>query len=765
MTCAWLFDLYARGAQMVLWFVAGDGTRLRLVDDHAPEVFLSGSESDVAACVRAMVRARDAQPLGWTERRDFWTGRPRRVFAARVLQCETWRLALQRHSDRHPGVSWHNADLMPEQTYCYARDVFPLMHCRIEHDGERLLSIASDDDRWATDFASPPLVAVELSGEVQQHGRRRTLRSVSLEHDGRAWTWDEADGMLEGLQGAVDRIDPDAIVTDGGDGSLLPLLFDLARRRRFPLVLDRDRDPRPGKGMESRAGRSYFTYGKIVYQAPERSLRGRWHLDRANSFALSHDGMEGLFEIARLSRIPVQRIARRSIGTSISSIQLDMAWREGFLIPWKKTHPEAWKSASQLLKTDRGGFVFAPTTGVHENVVELDFVSMYPSIMSRFNVSPETVNCPCCRNARVPEIDYTLCEKRDGLVSRSLGPIVAKRVRYKALRRAAKAAGDAEAYARFDSRQDALKWMLVCCFGYLGYRNARFGRIEAHESVSAFSREMLLQARDLCEANGWRMLHANVDSVWIVKPGFREEEPAELCAKIEEATRLPIALEGIYRWIAFLPSRQVADRPVPTRYFGAFRDGSLKFRGIECRRHDTPPFVRDAQLSLLAQLAHAADTAAYRAMAPQILAQIGEMEERLWRHDVPLDELEIRQSLSQEPEEYGGHGPQSLAAQQAHAAGLDLHAGESLAYILTAPRTEADRSRRVRVAQLRDAETTADPESYVRQLRRAMNTLLWPAGVHLDEDRIDPPWKPRQARKRKAAPAPHEQLNLFEVLG
>lgn len=757
MTGAWLFDLYARGSEMTLWFVTEAGTRLRLTDVYTPDAYLCGAGRDVARCLDAMERAGDARAVGWTERRDFWTGELRRVFAVRVLRCETWRFALQRHAERFPDIAWYNADLPPEQTYCYERDLFPLMRCRLAHDGERLLSITPQDERWSTEYEAPPLRMIELTGEGTLRGKHPSLRSLTLTEGERSRTWDERDGMLEGLQRTLDELDPDVILTDHGDSFLLPLLFTLAGRANFPLRLDREQPPQPRR--ISLDGQSYFSYGRILYQAPEYSLYGRWHLDRRNSFTIGHEGMEGLFEVARLSRIPVQRLARRSIGTGITSIQLDLAWREGFLIPWKKTQPEAWKTARQLLKTDRGGLVYAPEVGFHENVVELDFISMYPSIMSRFNVSPETVNCCCCRNSHVPEIGYTLCEKRDGLVARALAPIIGKRIRYKALRKAAKATGDREAYTRFDSRQGALKWMLVCCFGYLGYRNARFGRIEAHESVSAFSREMLLRAREVCEAHGWRMLHANVDCVWIVKPGFRDEEIEELCERIGGDTGLSIALEGIYRWIGFLPSRQVADRPVPTRYFGAFRDGTLKYRGIECRRHDLPGFVKSAQLTLLTELARATDAAAYRAMMPEILQRMDELEGRLWRHEVPLTDLLIHQSLSQEPGEYTGSGAQSLAARQAHESGLGFHAGETLSYLLTASRRDLDKSRRVRLASLLDAETAADPEAYIRLLRRAMNTLLWPAGIQLDEERITPPW---EAKARHVSP-PARQLELFEA--
>ena len=55
--------------------------------------------------------------------------------------------------------------------------------------------------------------------------------------------------------------------------------------------------------------------------------------------------------------------------------------------------------------------------------------------------------------------------------------------------------------------------------------------------------------------------------------------------------------------------------PVPNRYFGVFEDGAVKARGIELRRHDTPPFVAGAQAVVLAYLARraaGADTAVWR---------------------------------------------------------------------------------------------------------------------------------------------------------
>ena len=139
------------------------------------------------------------------------------------------------------------------------------------------------------------------------------------------------------------------------------------------------------------------------------------HLDRHNSFALAETGLAGLIEQARVAKVDLQHMARTTTGTGITSMQLETACRDGLLIPYRKQEPEAFKSALELLHTDQGGLVFAPIIGYHEQVGELDFSSMYPSIMTRFNISPETVNCLCCRHeptARVPEIDHHTCRHR-----------------------------------------------------------------------------------------------------------------------------------------------------------------------------------------------------------------------------------------------------------------------------------------------------------------------------------------------------------------
>ena len=58
--------------------------------------------------------------------------------------------------------------------------------------------------------------------------------------------------------------------------------------------------------------------------------------------------------------------------------------------------------------------------------------------------------------------------------------------------------------------------MLVTCFGYTGYRNAKFGQIQIQEKITDTSRELLMQIKELAEKTGFEVLHGIVDCLWVI---------------------------------------------------------------------------------------------------------------------------------------------------------------------------------------------------------------------------------------------------------
>ena len=152
---------------------------------------------------------------------------------------------------------------------------------------------------------------------------------------------------------------------------------------------------------------------------------------------------------------------------------------------------------------------------------------------------------------------------------------------------------------------------------------------------------------------------------------------------ITERTGLPISMEGVYRWVIFLPSRVNARVPVANRYFGVFQDGSIKVRGIEARRHDTAPFIAETQLGLLEILARAEDADGLAAVLPQAQAYARRQVQALMAGRVPAEQLLVSQKLSRELGAYSSPSPAARAVWQMQAAGKLVRPGQRVRFLYT----------------------------------------------------------------------------------
>ncbi len=687
-----------------------------------------------------------------TERMDLWEQRARPVLEIKVAhpnEFASWTRWVRQFDF---SLRLYNSDLMLASLYCWQRGVFPLARVEVEADergprprarmprhrmGHRLRAAAARNPARAPGrpegHRSPPRLSFQQRAALE------------IEVDGRQFELDEAgEPAAVAFQHLLARHDPDLILSDWGDATILPKLREQAAKLRLPLTLNRDAS---AEIHESRA-RSYMSYGRILFKNSATTLFGRLHVDTQNSFIADKCDLSGLWELARITKLPVQYCARTSTGTGISYMQMELAWRDGVLIPEQKAEPEDPKPPDELLIADRGGLVFTPKTGFHANVAELDFVSEYPSIMARFNISPETVNCPCCPDApRVPELGYRVCQKRRGITSRVVERLIAKRSELKKCS-ARLQAGTLDASTcppeggryiehpedaqqqephgkrpkRYKLQRDALKWLLVCCFGYTGYKNARFGKIEAHEAINAVARETLLVAKEIAEDRGYEILHALVDSLYVQKAGATRDDYEALNAEIAARTQLPLAIEAIYRYVVFLPSRQFADVPVPNRFFAVAEDGALKVRGLELRRHDTPPLVARMQQEVLEILAEAHDFPGYLAKLEEAREILRRCEESVADGSVAIEDLIISKRLTREPREYSKANQTAIAAQQLFGSGVRLRPGQTVEYIITDSDNRVPNDR-VRAYALWDGWFGYDRRKYTEFLHDAFDPL------------------------------------------
>lgn len=718
----WLLDLYEDPlGGLTLWFLDDSGARRRL-RQHFPITFYAAGPSDRLRALRQwLVRQPISVTLRSELRKDVFVGTRVPVVAVEVQRPFDQPGLFRQVSRVFSDLSFSDSDLQISLRYAAVFRVSPLSRCRVSLDeSDFIQSIAPLDSPWDLDPNDPPLRVLGLAPDCDPvHAVPCTLRVQYAGQEIRL-PLSPARPLLANLRALLVHYDPDLLLTAWGDTWLVPYLLSLAEAQNAPLPLNRDADV----NILRRKERWYFSYGQIVYRGEQVHLFGRWHVDCHNAMLWSDYDLDGLLEMTRVTGLPLQTAARVSPGTGISSIQMQTALQLEVLVPWQKQQVEELKPAADLFSADQGGLVGQPLVGVHRDVAEIDFISMYPAIMVYCNISPETIGSAASGAERVPALNLAIDSERKGLVPEALAPLLKKRVDLK-YRLSDLPAWDARR-RRDKRRASALKWLLVTCFGYLGYKNARFGRIEAHQAVTAYGREALLCAKECAEDSGFEVLQAYVDGLWVRQPGKTHPEDLKaLLDNIRQRSGLPIALDGIYRWVVFLSSRVNADRPVANRYFGVFQSGEIKARGIAARRHDTAPFIAHTQMELLECLARAPEP---EDALPGAIALLRRRLADLHAGRVPLKKLLVSLRVSREIEDYRSLSPAARAAIQLKNVGKLVKPGQRVRLLYTrgTPGVHAwDLPFLV-------APAAIDTARYRELLLRAVTEILAPFGVTAD---------------------------------
>ena len=442
----------------------------------------------------------------------------------------------------------YNVDVRRDQQYMAERDMFPC--------GEM------DESRFSPDFEYPlSCLEIEVKGDPVR-GRAKDISCIEI-HGSRKRKLEGAERTV--LSDFVELIkvhDPDVILFPYADvwTSLM-----VQRAKRYGI----DQNISRSGHFRSMAAKSYWSYGKVNHKDGALIPEGRVLIDTAKSFVYREGGLKGVLLTSRLSGLSPNLTARFTPGTLISSYEVYEALHRGIAVPFRKKDAERLRPLPELKAGDKGGMMFQPQPGVREKVYQIDFTSLYPSIIVNYNLSPETMEFP----------------ERRGFLAEVLRPLLDLRRETKRRKKADKAD---PSHAGLDS---VLKWMLVTCFGYTGYRNAKFGRIEVHERITSISREILLQTKEIAEEMGFEVLHGIVDCVWVVG-----DPVMDLKARIEAETGISTEIDA-YDWIVFLPMEDGSG--AYNRYYGRLSTGKVKLRGILARRGDTPEYIRRMQEELL----------------------------------------------------------------------------------------------------------------------------------------------------------------------
>jgi DNA polymerase elongation subunit (family B) len=425
----WLFDAYPVNDKMVFWInqEKESAVTIRLEDDvWTHSIYAASDDKTILSSILFTKDKRISNLVKYCEFKSHYE-RITDITGSEVLKLSlvdsTKALLLARMIESTYGnnnfckIRLYNVDLLPSQSYFYEHDIFPLAFCRVVSNGSSL-EWHLNDSVWSTNYKVPAFKTIHLKINTKKVGSipkyTDKIKSIIIAVAGDSETIEiqnesETD-MINELTKKVSKFDPDFILTANGDSFDFPYLIHRAEENNIEenLILGRESSIPLKKPVKE--GTSYFSYGRTYFKPTPVKLLGRIHIDINNSFVYNDSGLEGLYEIARISRMPLHTAARASIGKCLSSLQFYNATKKGILIPWKPILAEHFKTYDELLAADRGGLIFEPEIGVHENVAEFDFVSLYPNIMLKKNLSAETIKCSCCPNSRlrVPELDYNI---------------------------------------------------------------------------------------------------------------------------------------------------------------------------------------------------------------------------------------------------------------------------------------------------------------------------------------------------------------------
>ncbi|MDF0591846.1 DNA-directed DNA polymerase [Candidatus Methanocrinis natronophilus] len=303
---------------------------------------------------------------------------------------------------------------------------------------------------------------------------------------------------------------------------------------------------------------------------------------------------------------------------------------QGRVIPPK---PDADLSSARAAHSSelKGGAVLEPKKGLVEDVLILDYRSLYPSIMMAHNLCYTTVvteERPASGGVVRPPSggEFVLPSASPGIVPGVLSDLLAQRTQIKGRMRSA----SEEEGRILDAQQYALKILLNSFYGYSGYARARLYSLPLANAVTSFGRANILNTKRMVEEIGsiyvrggkallpeemaaaagdsfpsagefkrfdLSVVYGDTDSVFIrLKPfGGREGKPAleeaELVGKkIAETvtSRLPPPMELVFEAFArrglFLVKKRYA-LWVFEKTGGEWRD-RIKVRGMETVRRD-----------------------------------------------------------------------------------------------------------------------------------------------------------------------------------
>ncbi len=362
-------------------------------------------------------------------------------------------------------------------------------------------------------------------------------------------------------------------------------------------------------------------------------------------------------QLANLTGLPLDQVGAASVGFRLEWYLMREAYRYNELVPNRIERP---------YESYRGAVVLKPVKGVHENIAVLDFSSMYPSIMIKYNVGPDTIvrdeACNPEKHYVAPEVGHCFRKEPEGFFKKVLLTLLELRKSIKEEMR--KYPPDSYEYRLLNERQKAVKILANATYGYMGWVGARWYCRECAEAVTAWGRQTIRYAIKIAESLGLKVIYGDTDSLFVT---YDKEKIEELIRRIRDELGLDIKIDKIYKRIFFTEAKK--------RYAGLLSDGRIDIVGFEAVRGDWAEIAKEVQEKITEILLKERSTEKAIEYVRKVIADLKQGK-------VPLNKLIIWKTLSKRLEEYSVDAPHVVAAKKLMRLGLKLSTGDKVGYII-----------------------------------------------------------------------------------
>ncbi|MEM2998352.1 MAG: DNA-directed DNA polymerase [Thermoproteota archaeon] len=711
----WLLDLnteFLLGKDAVfLWGISNEGKRLLLVDDNVESFFflkpLNGVNPDEAI--------REAFPEGkrhGVTRMEVCDklvlGKPVKVVKVCVDRSDNVEKAVGRLEKLKLFEKAYESDLRLSTRYLLEKNLTPSSWLEAEVERNPLLPSIPNVEAFKVKAVRPleeekapelRVMAVHLlkvGGKGSPKPEYDPIVAIST-YDGKELKQFRFDGktdkhLIEGFLDQVKRVDPDVIV---GYGITEDWSYLAERCKRVDVQLEVGRNyAKPHTSVFGHVSVTGRISIDLFHNARENPQLTEYTLDEyAESLGLrvgqmipehkyseylsSASEAEKLFkqseeyakllhriwmmlgdfaiQLSQITGLPMDHVFTASSGHRAEAYLIREAYSLGELIPPRVEKPYIPYA---------GGLVLQPQEGVYENVSVIDFSSMYPNIMLKYNVSPDTYvpegeECKDCYVS--PESKHRFRKDYRGVYTRMLQKLLeARRSVRKRLETVEE--GSVE-YRILDARQKALKILANTLYGYAGWIGARWYLRQVAESVAEWGRYTIRMAIQKARQMGMKIVYGDTDSIFIMDG----EKLKELVGWIEGELEMEARIDKKYRRILFTEAKK--------RYGGLLEDGGLEVVGLEVVRGDWAEIAKETQLGVLKTMLETMDVGKAVSYVRNIIA-----ETRSGR--VEMEKMIIWKRMTKPPEAYEVRAPHVLAALELSKRGWRIDVGDKVGYVI-----------------------------------------------------------------------------------